>query len=452
MSSFEEKAPKTWELLNKEREFVGSAVWIRFYPIVLKEGQGARVIDVDGKEYLDFNAGWAVMNTGYSHPNVVKAVKEQVDKLIFSSFTTFPCELVIKLAEKLAEITPGTFKKKIWYGLSGSDANECVYKVVPFYKKRSRFISFVGSYHGQNMGGLTLSGHKALSKLLGFGNVVKVPYPYCYRCPFKLEYPDCGLYCVDFIENYVLKHVIQPEEIAGCIFEPVQSDGGDIVPPDGFLEGLQKICKEHDILFIADEVKVGMGRTGKMFASEHWNLEPDIVVLGKPLASGMPLSAVVARGDILDVMTGLHLFTMSGHPVSTAAALATIETIKNEKLVDNARDVGEYFIKRLRELMDEHEVIGDIRGKGLIIGVEFVEDREDKKPATEMTAKIVFRARELGLLLAYVGVFSNVIEITPPLIITKEDVDQAVQILDQAIRDVKKGLVTYEALEFFKGW
>ncbi|NIQ06992.1 MAG: aspartate aminotransferase family protein [Candidatus Korarchaeota archaeon] len=447
-----ESSPKTWELLKKEKENVGRALWIRFYPIVVKAAQGAKVTGADGKQYLDFNAGWAVMNTGYKHPNILKALKKQVDELVFSSYTTFPNEASIKLAEELAEITPGDFKKKVWFGLTGSDANECIYKLLPLYKERKRFVTFVGSYHGQNMGALSLSGHKATSKLVGFGNVVRIPYPYCYRCPFDKEYPECGLFCFEYIKDFVFKNQVFPEDVAGCIYEPIQSDGGDIVPPDGFLEKLQTLCRDNGIEFIADEVKVGMGRTGTMFGSENWNLEPDVNVLGKPLASGMPLSAIVAPQEMVDVAMGTHLFTLSGHPISSAAALATIKTIKEENLADNAKSVGEYFLKRLKELKDKHEAIGDVRGKGLILGVELVKDRKTKEPATEMTAKVVYRAKELGLLLAYVGMFSNVIEITPPLTITKEQVDTAVEIIDQAIKDVQRGVVSDEAMEFYKGW
>jgi 4-aminobutyrate aminotransferase len=302
------------------------------------------------------------------------------------------------------------------------------------------------------MGALSLSGHTSMSKFMGSPIALKVPYPYCYRCPFHLEYPDCSLYCVDFIDKQIFKTICPPEDVSCIIVEPIQSDGGDIVPPNDFLPELKKLCEKHGVLLAVDEVKIGFGRTGKMFGVDHSNIEPDIIVLAKPIASGMPLSAVVARAEILDSRVASHLLTTGGHPVACAAALANIKVIQDEKLPDNARRLGNHIIKRLKEMMADHEVIGDVRGRGLIVGVELVKDRETKEPASVEAAKICYRAWELGLITIYVGVHSNVIEITPPLIISMEQVEKGLNVLENAISDVEKGKVPDEKIAEYKGW
>jgi 4-aminobutyrate aminotransferase len=243
-----------------------------------------------------------------------------------------------------------------------------------------------------------------------------------------------------------------PKDVSCVLVEPIQSDGGDIVPPDQFLPEIKKLCEKHNILLAVDEVKTGFGRTGKMFAVEHVNVEPDIIVLAKPIASGMPLSAVVARDEILDSMVASHLLTTGGHPVACAASLATIEVIKNERLVENAEIMGKFIIKRLKEMMSTHEIIGDVRGRGLIVGLELVKDRSTKEPASLETAKVCYRAWELGLITIYVGIYSNVIEITPPLIITREQCERGLDLLENAIKDVEMGRVSDEKIKEYKGW
>ncbi|MBS7620633.1 aspartate aminotransferase family protein [Candidatus Bathyarchaeota archaeon] len=443
---------KTLEILQRDAKVIAKSMYIRFYPMAIEEGEGVIVRDADGKEYLDFLGGWSVAGTGHRHPKVMQALRKEIDKLLFNSFISFSNETTVRLAEKLVQITPGDFPKKVWFGLTGSDANDCVFKLVPYFKKRSRFLSFVNSYHGQTMGSLSLSGHKSQSAFVGFSNVVKVPYPYCFRCPFKQEYPTCDIYCIDYIEDYVFKTYCPPEDISGLIIEPIQSDGGDVVPPEGYMDKLVKLCKKYDITFCADEVKVGLGRTGKMFAVEHWNVIPELITLGKPIASGMPLSACVGKSEILDSKTGSHLFTLSGHPLSCAAALATIDVIENEGLVKNAEKMGKILKKRLEELKEKYEIIGDVRGKGLILGVEFIKKPETLEPAPREVAKICYRAWQLGLILGYVGMFSNVIEITPPLTINQKHVDLACEIFEQAIKDVNAGKVSDADIEVYSGW
>jgi len=444
--------PRTAGILKNDDNLLGLPLKIRFYPMVIEEARGVMVKDPDGFEYLDFTGNWAVANVGYSHPEVVDAVKRQVEKTSCVSLCTFSNDVSVKLAEKLVEITPGSFKKRVWFGLSGSDANDCVFKIMPKYAGKPRIVSFIGAYHGQTMGSLSLSGHQAQARFLGFPGVVKVPYAYCYRCPFKMEYPTCDLYCISFIEDIIFKSVCPPDETAGLVVEPIQCDGGDVVPPREYLPRLQKLCKENDMLLAVDEVKVGFGRTGSMFAVQEVGVEPDILILGKPIASGMPLSACVARAEIFEILSGSHLFTTGGYPVSCAAGLATIEVIEGERLHENARRVGEHMMGRLQEMMEQHRLIGDVRGRGLLIGVELVKDRGSKEPAKTETAKLCYRAWELGLLTEYVGLHSNVVEITPPLILTEEQADRGLDLLERALSDVEAGKVPDEKIAAYTGW
>ena len=439
------------EYLRREEKSIGKTIGIRFYPIVIDRAQGSYVYDVDGREYIDFSSQWAVTNLGHNHPEIIDAVKKQLEKLVFSSHTSFPNTVCIELAEKLIEVTPGSFEKKAWFGLSGSDANEFIYKIMPIYSGRRRLLGFQGSYHGQTMGALSLSGHKALTRFIGFPNTVKAPYPYCYRCPFKQNYPECGLLCMDFLENNVIENA-PAEDLAAVIVEPIQSDGGVVVPPPEFIPRLYKICRDRGISLVVDEVKVGFGRSGKFFAVEHSNIAPDVLTMAKPMASGFPLSAVVGRAEIMDAALAAHLFTSSAHPISCAASLATINIILRERIPEKAARTGEYILKRLRELYEEHPLIGDVRGRGMILGVELVKDRESREPASFETACLVYRAYELGLLITYVGTYSNVVEITPPLTISIEETEKALDIFEKALDDVEKDRVDKEKVKKFAGW
>ncbi len=437
--------------LNAEDQVIANSLKIRFYPIAVKSANGTRITGQDGKDYLDLTAGWAVAGIGYGHPRVSNKIKDQYDTLSFTSQLSAPEPTMVLLAQKLIDITPGDFPKKVWFGHSGSDANDCIAKLVPLEKNRSRMISFMGSYHGQTMGSLSLSGHPAQSRFIGSGNVVKIPYPNPYRPPFG-ETGRLTDQIIDYLEQEVFKTICPPEETAGIIIEGIQSDGGLIVPPADFLPRLQEVCKRYDINLIFDEVKVGLGRTGKWFSFDHHDVVPDAVVLGKSLGGGLPISAVVARKEILDVGSGIHLFTTSGNPVSSTASLETLTIIEDERLIDNARENGQYFMAALKELQQKYECIGDVRGKGLAIGIELVEDRITKTPAAEKTAAICYRCYELGMLVFYVGIHSNVIEITPPLTFTKEDVDLAVTILDQAFSDLERQRINMDKVKEYAGW
>jgi len=443
---------KSEAILKRLDRAVANSVRALYYPIVVKEAHDCTVTDVDGNSYLDFNASWTVAGAGYSNPEVGKAVKAEIDRNFGIAAGTFPGELTARFAEKLIELTPGKFEKKVWFGHSGSDACDAPFKMLPPATKRPRVLSFFGSMHGVDVGGMAMAGHPATSKYPIPTLATKVPYAYCYRCPFGLEFPSCGIYCAgDFIEDHVFKYVNPPEDTSFVMVEPIQSDSGDIVPPPGYLEKLKQTCDKHGILFVVDEVKVGFGRTGKMFATElSKNVIPDGVSLGKSIASGIPVGAFVARKNLID--SGFALSTLSGNPVGAAAGLATIDYIERKGLPGNAARVGAHLLKLLKEMMSHYELIGDVRGRGLIIGVEFVRDRKTREPAKMETVKIVYRAWQLGLLTVFVGADSNVIEITPPLTITKEAVERGAAIIEQAIKDVEAGLVPDSLVARYTGF
>ena len=438
------------DYLTRDEALIADVTKLRFFPLAVERGEGCRLFDVEGREYLDFTAGWALANTGYSHPGVRRAVTEQLERSTFSSLISGMHAPALELAAKLTALTPGDFPKKVWFGLSGSDANETVARLLPQATGRRRLVSFIGSYHGATATTMAMSAHIAMADTIGGGHVLKVPYPHPYRPPFGEDPAESAARAVGFLEDYLFKTICPPDDVGGIIVEAVQSDGGDVVPPTDFLPRLETLCRRHGIYLILDEVKVGMGRTGCMFAFEHAGVTPDVVILGKSLGGGLPLSAVVARRELLD--TGFALFTATGNAVSCAAGLATIEAIEQEALVDNARRVGDHLHARLRDLQTRHPLIGDVRGQGMIQGVELVSDRAAKAPAPAATAKVALRAFELGLLVFYVGMFSNVLEITPPLIMTTAEVDAGVAILDQALADVAAGKVSDEAVARYSGW
>jgi 4-aminobutyrate aminotransferase len=444
---------RTVDQFNRlDTRLIADAIKLRFYPLAVASGDGCRLRDVEGKTYLDFSAGWAVANTGYSHPHVKQAVMAQLERTTFAGLISVLHEPALRLAERLVALLPGDFDKKVWFGLSGSDASETVGRLLPMATGKRRLVSFIGGYHGSTAASMTMSAHAAQTQFIGGGHVVKVPYPNPYRCPFGDDVDDCADKTIRFLEDYIFKTICPPEDVSGVIVEAVQSDGGDIVPPPHFLPLLQDVCRRHGIYLIVDEVKVGMGRTGEMFAFQHFGVTPDVVILGKSLGGGLSLSAVVARREILDVGPALALFTTSGNATSCAAGLATIEAIEQDGLVDNARQVGTHLHKRLYELKDKHPLVGDVRGLGLIQGVELVKDRASKEPTPTAAAQVVYRAFELGLLLFYVGMFSNVLEITPPLILTRAQADEGVALLDQALADVEAGQVSDEAIAVYAGW
>jgi 4-aminobutyrate aminotransferase len=411
-------------VLDRDRQAVADCMKIRFYPFVPARAEGVRITDSDGNSYLDFVAAGGVMQTGYRHPAVDAAIRAELDASWSTPHCCYPSERTVELAERLCALLPGGFATKAWFGTTGSDANDCLVKLLPEATGRPRLISFIGAYHGQTLGSAGLSGHSAQARLIGAGNVTKVPYPNPYR-PIDPSSPaSVTRQCIDFLERHVLASVSPARDTAAIVVEPVQSDGGDIVPPADFFPELRALCDRHGIWLVFDEVKTGLGRTGAMFGFEHAGVTADAIALGKPLGGGLPLSAVVGRAELLD----------------------------REKLAENAAQRGAQLLTGLRELQDRHPLIGDVRGQGLICGAELVTDRATREPAATDAARLVYRCFELGLLVIYTGLTSNVIELTPPLTIATADVEEMLAIFDHALTDIEEGRFDDEKLAGYAGW
>ncbi len=423
---------KAREVLEKDDRYISKS-YTRSYPMVVKEARGVTLVDEDGNRFLDFTSGIAVCNTGHCHPEVVKAIKEQADRLIHMSGTDFYYRPQADLAEKLAHITPGSPDKRVFFCNSGAESIEAALKLARYHTKRQRIIAFLGAFHGRTMGALSLTASKAVQEK-GFAplvpGVTHVPYGYCYRCPYNLKPETCDTFCVNWLEEDLFKRVIPPEEVAAIFVEPIQGEGGYIIPPVEFHRKLRDLCDRYDILYVADEVQTGMGRTGKMFALEHFGIEPDIMTIAKGIASGMPLGAMVSKSTVMNWVPGSHASTFGGNPVSCAAALKTIELLENG-LVENARVVGAYLKERLERFQESFELIGDVRGLGLMVGVELVRDREKKTKAIEERNAIIQKCFERGLLL--LGCGENTIRMIPPLVVTKPEVDRALGIFKEVL-------------------
>jgi len=392
--------PEAKKVMEKDQRFVSQS-YTRVYPLVIKKAKGVWVEDVDSNLFLDFTSGIAVTNTGHCHPRVVEAIHRQAEQFIHMSGTDFYYDAQSTLAAKLAEITPGIKEKRVFFGNSGAEAIEASLKLARYHTKRSRILAFLGAFHGRTMGALSLTASKVIHER-GFSPLVPgithVPYAYCYRCPYHLEYPGCEIACVEWIREDLFKRSIPPDEVAAIFIEPIQGEGGYIVPPPEFHQKLYELSKEFGILFVDDEVQSGMGRTGKMMAIEHWGVVPDIIALAKGIASGMPLGAMVSQSEVMTWIPGSHASTFGGNPISCQAALTTIELLE-EGLIENASRLGEYILGKLRELQKRFHLIGDVRGKGLMIGIEMVKDPKTKEKAIEERNKIIQACFEKGLLI-----------------------------------------------------
>jgi len=427
--------PNARKLINQDRTYV-SPSYTRYYPLVVEKAKGLWVHDVDGNIFLDFTAGIAVCATGHCHPRVIKAIKKQADLLLHMSGTDFYYRPQIILAKKLANLMPGKGGKKVYFGNSGAEAVEAAFKLARWHTKRELNLAFYGAFHGRTMGALSLTASKTIQKKHYnplVPGITHIPYAYCYRCPYNLCYPECELGCVRWVEDTLFRTTIPPEEVATIFVEPIQGEGGYIVPPPEFHREMNKIAKKYGILYVADEVQSGMGRTGKMFAMEHFGVDPDLIALAKGIASGMPLGALTARAEIMDWEAGSHASTFGGNPVSCMAALATIELLE-EGLMENAAVQGKRLIDGLVKLQQSHECMGDVRGKGLMVAVEFVKDRETKEPARMWRNDIIKHAFQKGLLL--LGCGENSIRFCPSLTVNTAEVDKCLSIFDDVVKEV----------------
>jgi len=431
--------PKAKEIIERDTKYLATST--KTSPLVAERGEGALLQDVDGNLYIDFTSGIGVLNTGFSHPEIVKAVKEQVEKLVHFAGTDFYYRVQVDLAEKLTQITPGDYEKKVFFTNSGTESVEAAIKLTRWSTQRKRFIAFLGAFHGRTMGSLSLTASKTVHRARFFPTmegVTHIPYAYCYRCPYRQEYPSCGMYCAKILEELYFETAVPPEEVAAIFVEPVQGEGGYIVPPKEFIPELKRIAERHGILLVDDEVQAGFGRTGKFFAVEHYGVVPDVITTAKALGSGYPIGAIIFRKELDFGVQGAHSNTYGGNLVASTAALKTIEVIEKERLVERSRRLGELMRKRLMEMQEKHELIGDVRGLGLMQATELVKDRRTKEYAPKEREMVVEEALKRGLILLPAG--RSAIRYIPPLVIEEEHLNAGLDVLDEAFSAVEKKL------------
>ncbi|WP_297064388.1 leucine/methionine racemase [Thermococcus sp.] len=443
--------PGKEEVIDGYSRYISRASHVTYTPIVPYKARNALVWDVDGREYIDFLSDAAVQNVGHNNPRVVEAVKRTTDRLLHFTFIYgFPVEPYL-LAKKLAEIAP-IESPKVAFGLSGSDANDGAIKFARAYTGRRAIIGYLRSYYGSTYGAMSVTGldFEVRSKVGQLSDIHFIPYPNCYRCPFGKEPGKCRMECLEYLKEK-FEGEVHAEGVALLLAEPIQGDAGMVVPPEGYFQKLKRLLDEHGILLGVDEVQSGLGRTGRWFAIEHFSVEPDIITLAKPLGGGLPISAVIGRAEIMDSLPPLgHAFTLSGNPVASAAALAVIEEIKERNLLARAERLGKKAKNRLERMKKRHELIGDVRGLGLMLGVELVKDRETKERAYDEAKKVVWRAYELGLIVAFLQ--GNVLRIQPPLTIEEELLEEGLDRLEEAIEDVENGDVPEDVVKKVQGW
>lgn len=428
-------AAKAW--VARDRKVLSPSL-TRSYPLVVARASGATITDVDGYRYLDFTSGIAVTSTGHCHPDVVDAIIRQAKLLIHMSGTDFYYPSEIRLAEQLVALTPGRHAKQCFLANSGTEATEAAMKLARYATDRPYFISFLGGFHGRTYGAMSLSASKPVHKE-GFGPLVPgvfhVPYADCYRCSYGLKPDSCNFHCVRVIEEELFARTVPPEEVAAIVVEPIQGEGGYVVPPDGYLAALKALAGKYGILLMVDEIQTGMGRTGRMWGCDHDGVVPDLMMTAKGIASGLPLGAMIADARLMRWPAGAHANTFGGNPIACEAALVTLRLL-TDGLIENAAAVGRYLLDRCRELQARHRLVGDVRGRGLMIGLDLVRDRDRKTPAVEERNQVIQRCFERGLLV--LGCGRSVLRLAPPLIITRRQVDDAVAVLDEALNTVER--------------
>src|SRR4030042_1517477 len=427
---------KTNELLLNERNKHIPQGPFNTHPIFAKKAKGSIITDVEGKEYIAFAGGIGVSNVGHCNEDVLKAVQDQIQKYIHTCFHVVMYEPYVELARRLNAITPGGFPKKTMFVNSGAEGVENAIKVARHATNRSATIAFEDGFHGRTLLALSLTSKMKPYKF-GFApyapEISRMPYAYCYRCAFGLEYPSCEIHCAYFLREFFNTH-ISAEQVAALIVEPVLGEGGFVVPPKEYFKILKKICEDHGIVFIADEVQTGFGRTAKMFAMEHYEVEPDIIIMAKSMAAGLPLSAVTGKAELMDhPQVGGLGGTYGGNPVACRAAIAVLEQFEKKDLLSRAEKIGKKVLQRFREIQERFSVVGDVRGLGAMVGMELVVDRKTKEPATALTKQLVNRSREKGLLMISAGTHSNIIRPLMPLVITDEQLEKGLSIIEESL-------------------
>jgi len=424
------------EVVRKTAEYLSPSI-SRFYPLVIESAHGSLVRDVDGNQFIDFSSGIAVLSTGSTHPKVVEAIRRQSEKFIHYSYTDFYYENVVELSEKLISMVPGNFPKMVYYGNSGAEAVEAAMKLTRNYTRRPIFLAHSGSFHGRTMGALSLTASKPIQRkgsLPLVPDTVHFPFPYCYRCPWKQTLPECDYYCVDYFKEQYLEKFVPVDEVAAYFFESIQGEGGYVVPPPDYFHKMEFLRKEG-VLFVSDEIQTGVGRTGKFLGIENFNVIPDVVTIAKGIASGLPLSAMVAKSEVMKSWKpGQHASTFGANPVAVEAALATLEIINSERLMENARRLGEKAVKRLLEWKEKHEIVGDVRGLGLFIGIEIVKNKRSKARGEEEAKKIMDYCFRHGALVIMAG--RNTLRVIPPLNILEDELTEGLDILEEGIAEV----------------
>ena len=428
----------TQDILARRAKAVPKGVF-NATPIVAAKARGALITDIEGREFIDFAGGIGVVNVGHNHPRVVAAIKEQADKLLHSCFHIVMYEEYVALAEKLVEIAPGQFDKMAALFNSGAEAVENAVKIARHATGKQGIVTFENAFHGRTLLTMTLTS-KVRPYKFGYGpyapEVYRLPHAYCYRCPLGREYPTCEVGCADYLSKMFINQTAA-ENIACLIVEPIMGEGGFITPPREYFAKVQSICKENDIIFIADEVQTGFGRTGKMLAMEHWGITPDLTTMAKSMGGGMPISAVVGRADLMDSpMVGGLGGTYGGNPVCSAASLAAIQAIEEDNLLQKGQDLGDTLLARFKDMQERYPLIGDVRGKGPMLAMELVHSRETKEPAPDKARALVAYCLDKGLILLSCGNYGNVIRTLMPLVITEEQLEKALSIMDEGFASI----------------